>query len=109
VKLVLFHSEATAELEDAAFFYEQRRTGLGTALLEEVHHAVALIQEFPSIGAPYKKTAFRQFVLGRFPYIVFYLEMADDLWVAAVAHGRRRPGYWRHRTFKPVASEPPSR
>jgi hypothetical protein len=26
------------------------------------------------------------------------LELADQIWIAAVAHQRRRPGYWRSRT-----------
>ena len=39
----------------------------------------------------------RRFRLSRFPYIVFYLELDDTIWVAAVAHTSRRPGYWRDR------------
>jgi hypothetical protein len=44
VKPVLFHSEATAELEEAIAYYEQRRFGLGAALLDEVQRAASLIQ-----------------------------------------------------------------
>jgi toxin ParE1/3/4 len=106
VKPVQFHSAATAELEEAIAFYEQRRSGLGHALLHAVERAVSLIQEFPRIGAPYKRTDYRHYGLGRFPYILFYLEMPEAIWIAAVAHGRRRPGYWRRRTIEPPPSEP---
>jgi len=108
VKPVLFHREATAELEEAIAYYDQRRSGLGAALLDEVQRAASLIQESPNIGAPYKTTDYRHYVLARFPYVLFYLELPDALWIAAVAHGRRRPGYWRHRTPEPPTSEPPA-
>ena len=35
--------------------------------------------------------------LHRFPYTVFYADLADRIWVAAVANQRRRPGYWMGR------------
>jgi toxin ParE1/3/4 len=34
----------------------------------------------------------------RFPYVVFYLDLEEYIWIAAVAHQRRRPGYWVYRT-----------
>ena len=33
----------------------------------------------------------------RFPYIIFYREMADRIDVIAIAHGARDPGYWLKR------------
>ncbi|MFO0453014.1 MAG: hypothetical protein ACK52I_30875 [Pseudomonadota bacterium] len=33
-----------------------------------------------------------------FPYSVVYVERDGALLVVAVAHGARRPGYWRQRT-----------
>jgi toxin ParE1/3/4 len=33
----------------------------------------------------------------KFPYLVIFYEMPDCLLVVAVAHGRRKPGYWRRR------------
>jgi toxin ParE1/3/4 len=106
VREVLFHSEATGELEKAVSFYEERRSGLGRAFLDEVEHAISRIQEHPGTGPPYKDTQFHHYVLRRFPYVVFYLEMPEAIWIAAVAHGRRRPGYWKHRTLEQGASDP---
>jgi toxin ParE1/3/4 len=34
----------------------------------------------------------------RFPYRVAYLVTSQELRVLAVAHTRRRPGYWQSRT-----------
>ena len=93
MKQLLFHTEATAELEEAVSFYEGRSQGLGKALLAEVELATSRIREHPGIGAPYRDTGFRHYVLRRFPFLICYLELADAIWIAAVAHGKRRPGY----------------
>jgi hypothetical protein len=42
----------------------------------------------------------RALVGPRFPYSVVYLEDEDEIWVLAVAHAKRRPGYWRGRLKK---------
>jgi tRNA (Thr-GGU) A37 N-methylase len=37
-------------------------------------------------------------VLSReFPYSVVYLEQLDCVWIVAVMHAKRKPGYWRER------------
>jgi hypothetical protein len=67
-KPVQFHGEAAAELEDAVRFYDARISGLGQALLTEVEHVAARIEEHPHMGAPYKGSGLRHYVLRRFPY-----------------------------------------
>ena len=39
----------------------------------------------------------QQYLLRRFPYAVIYRARAERVLVVAVAHMRRRPGYWRGR------------
>ena len=36
-------------------------------------------------------------VLRRFPFSVVYAVVADLVYIVAVAHGSREPGYWRLR------------
>jgi hypothetical protein len=43
-------------------------------------------------------TGTRRYLLKRYPYAVIYRELDDLIWVVAVAHGKRRPGYWKSRT-----------
>jgi toxin ParE1/3/4 len=93
VKPVIIHREARAELDEAAAFYEQQEYGLGASLLAEVEQALRLVGEHPSAWPPYRATTFRHIVLQRFPYREFH----DAIWVTAIAHGKRRPGYWRRR------------
>jgi len=40
---------------------------------------------------------YRRFPLRRFPYLLIYREKEAVIEILAVAHGRRRPGYWRER------------
>lgn len=44
-----------------------------------------------------RKRNVRKFLLARFPYAMYYVPRGDEMLVLAVAHGSRRPGYWRHR------------
>lgn len=39
----------------------------------------------------------RRKLLRRFPFAIVFIELADSIRVLAVAHGARRPAYWRHR------------
>jgi toxin ParE1/3/4 len=95
-----FHPEAQAELDAAIAYYEERRSGLGLDLQAEVQAAVDLIQRNPQLCPLHKDTAYRKRVLNRFPYTVFYLDREDSTWIMAVAHQKRKPGYWASRTIE---------
>lgn len=95
---ILFDEEARDELEAAVAYYEGKRAGLGGELREVVEKACALIQAQPQLSQQHDETEFRRRPLQRFPYTLFYLELADALWIAAVAHQSREPGYWKRRT-----------
>jgi hypothetical protein len=32
-----------------------------------------------------------------FPYAIIYLNQPDRVWIVAVVHMKRKPGYWRGR------------
>jgi len=89
--------EAEAETAEAALWYEAHRTGLGIEFLEAVNDAVIRVAELPRMGSPVSGVAdqaIRRRAVSRFPYHVIYLELPDRLQILAVAHDRRRPGYW---------------
>jgi toxin ParE1/3/4 len=98
VKSARFHPEAEAELAAAILYYEDQRAGLGTDLRREVEAAVGLIRQNPQLFPARGADGFRKCPVRRFPYAVYYLEMEADLWVAAVAHQSRKPGYWKGRS-----------
>jgi toxin ParE1/3/4 len=97
VKPVIIHSEARAELDQEIGRYENIREGLGLSLQDEVELATSRIQENPKLGAPYKKSEFRFTLVRRFPFVIYYCEFEESLWIAAIAHERRRPSYWMKR------------
>ena len=47
-----FHPDASAELEDAAVFYESRMPGLGKSFAAEVDRTIGLIRDFPDAVVP---------------------------------------------------------
>jgi toxin ParE1/3/4 len=97
VKQIIFHSEARAELDNSVAYYERQKAGLGLDFLSEVEQAIGKIQQNPSIGAPYKIAQLRRYVLQCFPHLIFYTEFKEFIWVVAIAHGKRRPDYWKKR------------
>jgi toxin ParE1/3/4 len=97
MKPVLFHHDAVGEIDDAMAYYESRRTGFGISFLAEVERGIQLIQQHPQRWAVYKNTVFRKYSLRRFPYVIYYFELDHCIWIAAVVHQKRKPGYWSQR------------
>ena len=99
---VAFEPEASYELETAALWYEDQRSGLGQTFLAAVDRTVDHLATWPDAGTLVPGVPahleVRQMPVVRFPYRVAYLVTSRELRVLAVAHARRRPGYWRSRT-----------
>jgi plasmid stabilization system protein ParE len=97
---IFFEREAAHELEAAALWYEAQRSGLGLAFLAAVDRTVQHLTAWPDTGTPVPgvpaSLTVRQMPVTR--YRVVCLIAHEDLRVLAVAHDRRRPGYWRSRT-----------
>lgn len=93
---VTFHEAAEAELVEAARYYETRVEGLGTALLLDVEHTVEQVRATPKAFA-LVGIEVRHKRLRRFPYSLMYVIEPDRIRIVAIAHHRRRPGYWLDR------------
>lgn len=97
---VRFLDAAEKELWQERRYYNQRVAGLGDEFVAEVQAAVELIAERPEAFGIYGKSEVRVCPLQRFPFNLFYLPVGDDIYLVAVAHQRRRPGYWKSRLRK---------
>lgn len=87
---------AEAELQDAATWYDERSPGLGLRFVEAVRAKTREIIETPHRWALAAGT--RRVLMGRFPYALVYREVSDiEIEIVAVAHLKRRPGYWSGR------------
>ena len=92
---------AAQELDEAADWYESRQEGLAVRFLDEFDQVLSQIRRHPSAfpclqGIP-EDLEVRRALMSRFPYALIFLELRKDIRVVAVAHTKRRPGYWLYR------------
>ena len=94
--------DAEREIAAAAEWYERRRDGLGVEFVAEVDVAFAGIAEQPEtwpvwrVGRRYRRRGLR-----RFPFVIFFRVLdSGDVEITAVAHAKRRPGYWLRRAVR---------
>jgi toxin ParE1/3/4 len=98
VKPLQISEPASLELTEAVRWYEKRRQGWGARLFDAVTQAFNLIESHPELGTTRRgRFPSRQLMVRGFPYRVVYRVRASDLYVVAVAHTSRRPGYWEDR------------
>jgi toxin ParE1/3/4 len=93
---VEFHPAASEEFIATVEYYEAALPGLGRRFLVEVQTRTELIRVHRESGVPGPEAIRRMMVPG-FPYHIVYRLREDLLQVLAMAHQRRRPGYWRER------------
>jgi plasmid stabilization system protein ParE len=91
-----FLDEAIEEAEAAARWYAERSQTAAGAFADEIDSAIAEITRLPLAWPGYSHNT-RRFLLRRFPYSVVYRVSESTTLIVAVAHHRRRPGYWRDR------------
>jgi len=91
-----FHSAASDEIGETTAYYESEVQGLGDSFIAEVERVVEVLCDQPNIGQRVGEE-FRRILLARFPYSLIYSIESERIWVIAVAHHRRRPGYWQGR------------
>jgi plasmid stabilization system protein ParE len=95
-KPIEFHEEAFAELEAAFDWYFAKSERVASEFLLEMNRAIETITQHPNRW-PVGIRNTRRFLLHSFPFAVVYRELASKVQVVAIAHGRRRAGYWRGR------------
>ncbi len=93
---VVLLPEAEDDLAEAALFLEQRVAGLGDGLVVEVERSLARLARNPYIGPDVGGGA-RKLAVRSFPYDLIYRLETERVLILAVAHHRRRWGYWRNR------------
>ncbi len=99
--LVLIRPEAEQELYQAASWYEQREVGVGLRFLLSYESALRRVENDPKNLPPHEAASegrdIRRSNLKRFPYSIIVELCETEAVILAVAHARRRIGYWRNR------------
>ena len=93
---IVFHPEAIEEAVRATRWYRNRSPRAAARFVAEVSQVIEKILAAPQRW-PRGAGGTRRVNLPCFPFMVVYRESADTIQVLAVAHGRRRPGYWKDR------------
>jgi plasmid stabilization system protein ParE len=94
-----FHPEAEAEADAAFEHYWIKSPVAAFGFDEEIREAYRTLSVHPMICAPYLHGT-RRVIIRRFPFSVIFRERPQDIQIIAVAHAKRRPGYWAKRLKK---------
>jgi plasmid stabilization system protein ParE len=96
VRSVEFHPEAQDEFISGAQFYERQTEGLGLDFIIAVQHTYERLLELPALGPSFGR-GLRRLLVPKFPYGLLYRVEPERIYIVAVMHLHRRPGYWRSR------------
>ena len=93
-----FSTPASTEFTEAVRWYESRRAGLGADFYDAVVRTIERIRAHPDMGTVRTgRLPNRESRVNRFPYKIVYRVRDEDIYVVAIAHTSRRPGYWQQR------------
>ncbi len=91
-----FHPDAVAEATTARRWYAERSEAAAGAFLGELDAALQGIVEAPLSWPPYLHGS-RRALLRRFRFSVVFRLKGSIIQVVAVAHAKRKSGYWSER------------
>ena len=85
--------EAEDELLSAIDYYETKSPGMGSKFRVEYEAGIAKIISNPEMYSD-EGDGLRICPLVKFPYSIYFRDLPDHIWIAAIAHHKRRPRYW---------------
>jgi toxin ParE1/3/4 len=94
---LIFHPDVSYEIKESYLWYQEKAEGLGVNFLDELETAYQAILELPNAW-PNHSRGFKRYLLTGFPFSVIYKYTANVVYVVAVMHNSRKPGYWLKRT-----------
>lgn len=95
---VQFLDEARAELVEALEWYGAQSPQASDKLLLAIEATLDRIATMPRSAPRWPGIAdVHHCVVQKYPYAVVYLLDGNDLHIVAIAHAKRRPGYWASR------------
>ncbi|MCD4726551.1 MAG: type II toxin-antitoxin system RelE/ParE family toxin [Pirellulales bacterium] len=94
---VEIHPEAVAEARAAHEWYDARSPDASEAFLAELDVGIESVRTAPELYPQYLHGT-RRYLLRRFPYLIVFRVVSEAVQVVAIAHTRRRPGYWKTRS-----------
>lgn len=96
MKSLQIHEAARREANFATLWYAERSMSSAEHFSDILLSGFAMIVRFPERYSSYLHGT-QRLVLDKFPYSIVYLDWQDEVCIVAVAHAKRRPGYWKSR------------
>jgi plasmid stabilization system protein ParE len=96
VRNVRFHPAARAEFNEAVGYLEDQRSGYGALFKQEIRSDCRELARDPERW-PVREKGFRKKLVEKFNYLIWYRESDEEIYVIAVHHCSRKPGYWKKR------------
>ncbi len=93
---VVFHPAAVEEAQAARQWYATRSQSAADSFLAELDRGIEAVALAPERWPPFVHGT-RRYLFQRFPFQLVYRVVNASVQVVALAHGRRRPGYWKLR------------
>ena len=90
------HPRAQVEFNEAFRWYATQSFQAALQFEDELREGLLEIEMHPDRFAKYLFGT-RVYMLAKFPYVIVYTNELDRYVVIALAHTKRRPGYWRRR------------
>lgn len=100
VKPVVPREQANQDIEDAiAYYLEAASSAVALGFIDALERAYTQIARYPGTGSPrygheLDLLGLRAWVLGSYPYLVFYVERPDHIDIWRVLHGQRDIPAW---------------
>jgi plasmid stabilization system protein ParE len=99
--IVRIDEDALAEARALTLRYLRQNPAAGKRFLDLLRRALhdigAKPTSYPFLESLRRNKRYRRIRLKGYPVFVVYEVIDDEVLVVAVAHGARRPGYWRGR------------
>jgi plasmid stabilization system protein ParE len=97
LKRVVIQSAARQELRETTAWYRESNPSVADRFVTEVFKTLEYIEKSSAAGRwiPFVPGSARRLPVAGFPYYVIFEELTDRVEILAIAHNRRRPGYWR--------------
>lgn len=98
-KIIFLQKEAVAELQYSVSFYRERGgEDLAVRFKKEITEGFEAISENPEWFSQTPEISETQkYQLRNFPFSILYVNLKKEIWIVAIAHGSRRPGFWTDR------------
>lgn len=94
MKPLFVEERAGSDIEEITNYYEDIQNGLGVEFQSVLKDAFLVIRQTPDAFGYDSLTKCRTYKIKRFSHIVHYRHEEQGIYVMAVVHEKRLPGFW---------------